>query len=120
MTKVAGGCPMGCGETLFVGNGGRITCSLIGCPKPAAVDELLNDPLNAEHVVVIGESSFGVVHPLFERDGSRGGSTLDRCPVHAHLSGLDDPPAAPGRYIAGFGEEGQFWLTPIAEVSHGE
>ena len=48
MTKVAGRCPMGCGETLFVGNGGHITCSLIGCPKPVAVDALLNDPIAAD------------------------------------------------------------------------
>lgn len=45
MTKVSGRCPMGCGETLFVGNGGHVTCSLIGCPKPWAADALLEGPI---------------------------------------------------------------------------
>jgi hypothetical protein len=40
--RVAGECPMGCGRTLFLGDGGHVTCSLIGCPAPGAVDELLH------------------------------------------------------------------------------
>lgn len=39
--KVQGHCPMGCGETLFLGNGGHVTCSLIGCADPTAADRLL-------------------------------------------------------------------------------
>jgi hypothetical protein len=42
LDKVAGECPMGCGRTLFLGNGGHVTCSLLGCPAPCAVDELLH------------------------------------------------------------------------------
>lgn len=40
--RVAGRCPMGCGETLTLGSGGHVTCSLIGCPNPTAADELLH------------------------------------------------------------------------------
>jgi hypothetical protein len=40
--KVAGECPMGCGRTLFLGSGGHVTCSLLGCPNPAAADEWLH------------------------------------------------------------------------------
>ena len=39
--KVKGRCPMGCGETLFLGAGGHVTCSWVECPHPSRVDELL-------------------------------------------------------------------------------
>lgn len=39
--KVRGKCPQGCGETLFLGSGGYVTCSLIGCPKPDSVSDML-------------------------------------------------------------------------------
>lgn len=29
-------------RTLFVGNGGYLTCSLVGCPDPCAAHDLLN------------------------------------------------------------------------------
>lgn len=39
--KVRGKCPS-CGlETLFLGEGGYVTCSLIGCRRPDAATELL-------------------------------------------------------------------------------
>lgn len=40
--KVAGTCPMGCGETLFVGSGGHVTCSFQECPNPSAVTEMIS------------------------------------------------------------------------------
>lgn len=39
--NVEGYCPMGCGATLFVGDGGYITCSYVHCPKPEAAHNLL-------------------------------------------------------------------------------
>lgn len=40
--KIAGGCPMGCGETLILSSeGGHVTCGLLGCPDPCAADRLL-------------------------------------------------------------------------------
>lgn len=43
MQQIKGRCPMGCGETLFVGQGGYVTCSYIHCPDPAAASRLLRD-----------------------------------------------------------------------------
>ena len=42
MTRVYGQCPMGCGATLFLGEGGHVTCSWHKCPEPGAADELLS------------------------------------------------------------------------------
>lgn len=43
MTEVKGRCPA-CGwETLFVGEGGYITCSRLECPRPDTVTELLGE-----------------------------------------------------------------------------
>lgn len=39
--KVAGRCPMGCGETLFLAVGGHVTCSYAECPRPDAAADLL-------------------------------------------------------------------------------
>ena len=40
--SIQGRCPACKSETLFIGTGGWITCSLIGCPNPSAADELLH------------------------------------------------------------------------------
>lgn len=39
---VVGVCPMGCGETLFLGDGGHITCSNAECPDATAAGLLLS------------------------------------------------------------------------------
>lgn len=90
--RVAGHCP-GCGSSsLFVANGGHITCARLDCPDPCAADRVLDDR-ETEHIVLIGESSFSLQHPLRER-----GEDLFNCNMHERLSALDGPPAAPGRY----------------------
>src|SRR5690242_8844210 len=89
MQRVQGHCPMGCGETLFLGEGGHVTCSYINCPRPTAVDELLADS-ETEHIVVIGEETFSIQHPLRERlDGE-----LHDCALHLDLSLARDYVAA--------------------------
>ena len=85
-------CPMGCGKTLFVGQGGYITCSYLGCPDPTKVADLLLDPEH-EHIVVIEASTFSIKHPLRERPDE-----LLACSLHDYMSGLVGPPAALGRY----------------------
>lgn len=97
MVKVAGFCPMGCGETLFVVNArdmrARVECCHEGCARPTAVDELLAD-VETDHIVEFGADGFSVQHPLAERlDGD-----LFTCTLHEQLGALDGPPAAPGRY----------------------
>lgn len=91
--RVVGYCPMGCGETLFLGAGGHITCSFLECPNPSAVDEILGDG-ESEHIVVLGATDFSAQHPLRERiDGD-----LFSCELGEYLSALDGPPRKPGRY----------------------
>jgi endogenous inhibitor of DNA gyrase (YacG/DUF329 family) len=42
MIDVQGSCPA-CGKTsLFLGDGGHVTCSRIDCPNPSAADQLLH------------------------------------------------------------------------------
>lgn len=91
MENVAGYCPMGCGQTLFLGEGGHVTCSWAQCPRPEAVDELLADR-EIEHVVELGHTGFGVQHPLRERlDGA-----LFECELHQLISEEEGPPEEPG------------------------
>lgn len=42
MTDVRGRCPACHWHTLFLGDGGHITCSRLECPNPSAADELLH------------------------------------------------------------------------------
>ena len=49
MQTVQGRCPACHWQTLFLGDGGHVTCSRIDCPNPSAADELLHgDNFNAE------------------------------------------------------------------------
>lgn len=41
--RVRGYCPQCRGETLFLGNNGYVTCSVIGCKDPGAAHDLLAD-----------------------------------------------------------------------------
>ena len=92
---VDGCCPMGCGRTLFLGDGGDVTCSYLHCPDRGAVAEILADT-ETEHVVVIGDGSFTIRHPLRERLGDQ----LLTCALHEHLANLAGPPVKPGKYRA--------------------
>ena len=95
LPKVAGYCPMGCGETLFLGDGGHVTCSLLACPNPTVVDAVLTDP-ETEHVVRIGDNTFTIMHPLRERVKGE----LYDCPLHTFMAAQSDSPLRPGRYRA--------------------
>lgn len=95
---VAGFCPMGCGRTLFLGEGGHVTCSVIECPNPTAVTDLLHDS-ETEHVVDFTDKGFSILHPLRERlEDDNGG--LWGCTLHQYVQALDGPPVQPGRYRA--------------------
>jgi hypothetical protein len=91
--RVKGYCPMGCGETLFLGSGDYITCSYIDCPQPDAVSTLLDDR-EIQHIVDIGETTFTVRHPLRERLND----ALLNCRLHNDIAAMSGPPAKPGRY----------------------
>lgn len=98
MIAVAGYCPMGCGCTLNLDEDGHVVCSLIGCPNPTAVDDILGDR-ETEHVVDFTDKGFSILHPLRERlEDDNGG--LWGCQLHQYVQALDGPPVQPGRYRA--------------------
>lgn len=74
MIKITGYCPMGCGQTLFLGEGGYVTCSMLSCPNPTSVSDLLDD-LQTEHVMTVTREGFTLRHPLRERIGRK----LEEC-----------------------------------------
>ena len=97
---VEGYCPMGCGRTLFLGDGGDIICSSRLCPRRSAVAEILADP-ETEHIVWFGEATFTVLHPLRERlTDEDAQAAIAACALHEHIKGLDGPPVTPGKYRA--------------------
>lgn len=91
--SIAGYCPMGCGQTLFLADGGHVTCSYVTCPNPTGVDDLLHNR-EVEHVVNFTGSGFTIKHPLRERLSDE----LLNCELHETLSSYDGPPVKPGRY----------------------
>jgi len=84
---------MGCGETLFLGDGGYVTCSLIGCPRPDAVSRVL-DGRKTEHVVWIEGLTATIRHPLREWTDDAQLS----CDLNRHLADLDASLLSPGKY----------------------
>lgn len=92
---VTGYCPMGCGRTLFLADGGYVTCSYLHCPRRDAAADLLGDK-ETEHIVQFGGGTFTVRHPLRERLDD----ALMACELHEHIASLDGPPVRPGRYRA--------------------
>ncbi|MFD9072842.1 hypothetical protein [Streptomyces lasiicapitis] len=55
---IAGRCPA-CGwSSLFLGDGGHVTCSRIECPDPCAADQLLHhtDPIECDHEAALGQA----------------------------------------------------------------
>ncbi len=91
--SVRGHCPACGSASLFLGTGGYVTCSVIDCPRPTAVSDLLDDR-ETEHVVFIGETDFTIRHPLLERLDD----ALLNCDLHERITACDGPPATPGRY----------------------
>lgn len=102
--KVQGYCPMGCGETLMLAQGGYVTCGLLppgGCPNPTAVADLLGDR-RTDHLVYIDSNSWNVLHPLHERLND----AVLSCPLGEYLASLGGPPVKPGAYRAVFESSG--------------
>ena len=90
---VVGHCPACGSSSLFLGEGGHVTCARLDCPNPAAVNELLDDR-ETEHIVEFGKADFTVRHPLRERLGD----ALMDCDLHDHIVRMAGPPVRPGRY----------------------
>jgi len=92
MQNIKGYCPMGCGQTLFVADGGYVTCSFISCPDPGYVSDLLDDR-ETEHIVKFTDDGFTVQHPLKERRAK-----LMDCDLHVRLAELNGAPVESGTY----------------------
>jgi hypothetical protein len=106
---VQGHCPA-CGwASLFIGEGGYLTCSRLECPQPDAVHRILADS-ETEHLVQFDDDGFTVRHPLRERLDD----ALMQCDLHRHCASLPGPPDAPGRYRAV--EQGGDWLFRRLDV----
>lgn len=90
---VQGRCPACGASSLFLGSGGYVTCSIDRCPDPGMASDILADG-ERYHIVVLGEETFAVQHPLRER--TRG--VLFDCGLHRHIAGMDGPPRKPGKY----------------------
>lgn len=104
--QVIGQCPMGCGQTLSLGEGGHVICGSRECPDPISVDKLLSVPPEVEHIVVFEDGdTFTIQHPLRERlQGD-----LSKCSVQAYLCYLVGPPVRPGRYRVSPSPDGSGW-----------
>lgn len=114
--RVQGYCPMGCGETLFLGSGGHVTCSWLECTNPCAVGTILSDR-ETEHVVELLPETFNVKHPLRERLND----ALLTCDMAAYLKGLGGPPRQPGTYrVTVDPKSGDWRFTPAPRTSNGE
>lgn len=107
-TTVQGYCPMGCGQTLFMGTGGHITCRRIDCSNPSAIDQILGDP-ETEHLVDFTAAGFSILHPLRERIEHPAQADLWDCALHQYIQALDGPPTAIGRYRAHADPGGWSW-----------
>lgn len=104
MAAVQGYCPMGCGPTLIITEGGFVVCSVIRCPRPEAASTILADR-ETEHVVYLGETDFTVRHPLRERLDD----ALLQCDLNGYLRGLAGPPRQVGWYRARRADDGWTW-----------
>jgi hypothetical protein len=96
--RVEGRCPA-CGSTgtLFVGQGGYITCSLDRCPDPGVVADLLDRP--RYHVIEFGEDGWAIQHEVTCFPNLLDCATHER--VSTWLGALSGPPVPPGRYRVG-------------------
>lgn len=100
--KVAGYCPNCGGESLFLGEGGYVTCSRLECGAPTLAAELL-DIRETDHIVELTEHDFRIIHPLKERVQADPFEMFD-CELHQWLKARSGPPMKPGRYIVRKGE----------------
>jgi Family of unknown function (DUF6085) len=103
---VQGYCPMGCGQTLFIGAGREVTCGHLSCPRPDAAADILDDH-ETEHLVTFTPHDFTIKHPLRERLDD----ALLNCELHTYCHDLGGPPAAPGRYRAVWREPRWVWTA---------
>lgn len=88
---------MGCGETLFLAEGGHVTCSWHECPEPAAVDQWLREdatPGGTDAVQTMIERCV-CEHGRWAHAEKKGRCFAQGCPCQAFAPTGDDSPLAP-------------------------
>lgn len=100
MILLAGHCPHGCGQVLYVDDaqidteGNRVVCMGENCPDPQAVHRILADA-QTDHRVHFSGTGFTIRHPLRERIDD----ALMDCELHLALMGMPGPPEGrPGTF----------------------
>src|SRR5690606_20281477 len=72
MTDVQGRCPACGGDSLFLGEGGHVTCSRLDCPNPCAADDMLGEGAPMLHrLAVLASDLFMAGKPGPERETAR-------------------------------------------------
>lgn len=106
--RVRGVCPSCGGNSLFLGAGGYITCSIIGgCKQPDAAYVALEkriqpDRLRPHHTVTIDSDGWHLAHPL--------DCDLARCKFDAIARRWHGPPTSDGTYVwEELDEDGHQW-----------
>lgn len=110
LVKVQGWCPMGCGQTLYLDDLGRIYCDEFDCTNFEAAAELLDDR-ETGHIVVFGQVGFTIRHPLRERIADE----LMGCDLMGAAQGFDQETI--GRFRATRRAGGPEWVfAPLEDV----
>jgi hypothetical protein len=108
---VHGFCPVCGGETLFLGEGGDVTCTRPTCPRPTAVAEILGEG-ECGHLLGIDHFDYSVIHPLVERLDN----VLLDCELTRYMRSLAGPPVQPGYYrVTGSGDSWEWELLASDE-----
>lgn len=92
MIRVAGYCPMGCGEKLVLGEDDAIVCVGNGCPDPYRLRDILADD-RVDHLLFHHGDTFTLKHPLRERP-----EEMMTCALFDRIKQVDEPPHRPGIY----------------------
>ncbi len=72
MSDVQGHCPACGGSSLFLGEGGHVTCRRLDCPDPSAADDMLGEGAPMLHrVAVLASDLFMAGKPGPERETAR-------------------------------------------------
>jgi len=98
---------MGCGEGLILAEGGVIWCADLLCPRPSAAAEILADA-GTGHLVVLGEDTLTIRHPLCERLDD----ALVTCLLHGYLADGGWRPEAAGRFHVTGEPPALTWTAP--------
>lgn len=116
MINVRAKCPMGCGEMIFVGEGGHLTCSYVDCPDPAAIDRLVcGEDATADSLVRALTERCVCEHGRWAHADRSGRCFATGCPCQAFVPSGESPIAPEGVQLANRFIEGAQLLEQAGE-----